>query len=96
MNENIQIKISQLIDKAKKNVALQKFTEEESKRIKQQNTEYQKTITELNQKIIELTEQNKIIKMSKALGNTKGSAEIKSRINELVREIDKCKSLLNR
>jgi len=96
MNKNIHIKISQILEKAKKNVALQKFTEEENIQLKEQNTEYQKQIVELNHKIKELTEQNKIIKISKTLENAKGSGEIKLRINELVREIEKCKSLLNR
>jgi hypothetical protein len=96
MNKNIYTKIAQIHEKVKKNVALQKYTEEENKKLQLQNIEYQNKIKELNNKIIELTEQNKIIKMSKTLENSKGSTEVKLRINELVREIDKCKSLLNR
>ncbi len=96
MNKNINIKIEQILEKVKKNVALQKYTEAENIILKQQAIEYQIKIEELNDKIIELTEQNKIIKMSKALDKSKGSAEVKFRINELVREIEKCKSLLNR
>jgi hypothetical protein len=96
MNKNIYTKIAQIHEKVKKNVALQKYIEEENKKLQIQSIEYQKIIKELNNKIIELTEQNKIIKMSKALENKKGSTEVKLRINELVREIDKCKSLLNR
>jgi hypothetical protein len=96
MNKNINTKIAQVLEKVKKNVALQKFIEEENKKLHQQNIENHKTINELNEKIKELTEQNKIIKISKTLENTKGSTEIKLRINELVREIDKCKSQLNR
>jgi hypothetical protein len=96
MNKNLNIKIAQIYEKVKKNVALQKYIEDENKKLQQQNLEYQKIIKELNNQIIQLTEQNKIIKMSKTLENTKGSTEVKLRINELVREIDKCKSLLNR
>jgi len=96
MNTKINTKIAQIREKAKKNVALQKYLEEENKLIQQQNIEFQKTILKLNKTILELTEQNNIIKLSKVLDNTKGSTVIKLRINELVREIDKCKSLLNR
>jgi len=96
MNKNINIKIEQILEKVKKNVALQKITEEENKKLELQNIEYQKIIEELNNKIIKLTDLNKIIKMSKTLENSKGSTNVKLRINELVREIDKCKSLLNR
>lgn len=96
MNKNIYIKIEQILEKVKKNVALQKYTEAENIKLKQQTIEYQTKIKELDEKILELTEQNKIIKMSKTLDISKGSTEVKLRINELVREIEKCKSLLNR
>ena len=96
MNTKINTKIAQIHEKVKKNVALQKYYEEENKKTQQQNIELQKTIVELNKTIIKITEQNRIIKLSKILDNSKEPTELKLKINELVREIDKCKSLLNR
>ena len=63
---------------------------------------YRKEIQELNNihheqtaEIIKLTEQYKILKLSKTLETKEGAVEAKAKINELVREIDKCIGLLN-
>ena len=63
---------------------------------------YQKEIQELNKingeqkaEILKLTEQYKILKLAKTLETKEGAVEAKAKINELVREIDKCIGLLN-
>ena len=63
---------------------------------------YRKEIQELNNihheqtaEIIKLTEQYKILKLSKTIETKEGAVEAKAKINELVREIDKCIGLLN-
>ena len=63
---------------------------------------YQKEIQELNKihgeqkaEILKLTDQYKILKLSKTLETKEGAVEAKAKINELVREIDKCIGLLN-
>lgn len=50
------------------------------------------------QHIQELTEQNKVLHMAKTLAGTEVAAttDVRKKINELVREIDKCIALLNR
>ncbi|HTX88905.1 MAG TPA: hypothetical protein VMC08_07955 [Bacteroidales bacterium] len=50
--------------------------------------EQKKTITKTEEKIRNLT-------LTKTIENKEGAAEAKERINELVREIDKCIGLLN-
>lgn len=46
--------------------------------------------------INELTEQNKLIKLAKEMSSEKGdSHELKIKINELIRDIDRCIDLLN-
>jgi phage shock protein A len=50
--------------------------------------EQQKTISRLEEKI-------RTFKLTKTIENKEGAAEAKERINELVREIDKCIGLLN-
>ncbi|MEI7663610.1 MAG: hypothetical protein WCK34_15485 [Bacteroidota bacterium] len=47
------------------------------------------------QKIRQLEENIKILKLAKTLENKEGNVEAKLKINELVREIDKCIGLLN-
>ena len=46
--------------------------------------------------INELTEQNKLIKLAKEMSTEKGDThELKIKINELIRDIDRCIDLLN-
>lgn len=63
---------------------------------------YQEEIQELTKihelqknEIIKLKEQYRILKLSKTLETKEGAGEAKAKINELVREIDKCIGLLN-
>jgi len=51
--------------------------------------------TEKLEKINQLEEKIKILKLAKTLENKEGNTEAKLKINELVREIDKCIGLLN-
>jgi len=64
-----------------------------------QNLNQQLTQSNEQQKQIikELEEKNKILKAVKTLsGNNENTHEVKLKINELVREIDKCIALLNK
>jgi hypothetical protein len=56
------------------------------------------TIDEQKNLIKELEEKISIIKLAKATGSEDGekNTEVKLKINEMVREIDKCLSLLNK
>ncbi|MCD4771974.1 MAG: hypothetical protein K8R41_01175 [Bacteroidales bacterium] len=60
-----------------------------------QNIDLKKQIEEQNLQINILKEQINKIKLAKSLENSDGSIEAKTKINELVREIDKCIGLLN-
>lgn len=55
-------------------------------------------ISEKEREISELSEKNKIKEMAHTLagGNGHSSKDVKLKINELVREIDKCIALLNK
>jgi hypothetical protein len=53
------------------------------------------TISEQRDTIIQLEEKIKLLKITKTLESREGSVEAKQKINELVREIDKCIGLLN-
>jgi chromosome segregation ATPase len=56
-----------------------------------------KTINEQHQKtIIELKERITLLKIAKSTETKEGAVDAKLKINEMVREIDKCIGLLNR
>ena len=69
-----------------------------------QNQQLQIVNNQLNQKILrqetqitELTETNKVIKLAQRLsGSDQNARDIKLKINEYIREIDKCIGLINR
>jgi polyhydroxyalkanoate synthesis regulator phasin len=82
-------KVSQLIDfyeKEKKNVLLLKDT---IKRLKEQ-------IKSLETEIEECKESNRKLKLATAFKSKGDASDAKKFIDELVREIDKCVTLLNR
>lgn len=55
-----------------------------------------KQLDEQNQLIHQLNEKNKVLKLSTSIQNKQGNNKAaKQKINELVREIDKCIALLN-
>ena len=65
--------------------------------LKNENDVLKRYIEERDNKITELESKYERIKISGALrGDGAGAEEAKERINELVREIDRCVALLNR
>ena len=55
-----------------------------------------KQLDEQHQTIQQLNEKNKVLKLSTSIQNKQGDNKAaKQKINELVREIDKCIALLN-
>ena len=57
--------------------------------------ELKKVIEKLNTEIDQLKEQIVKLKISKSLTERKDSTEVKAKVDELLREIDKCVGLLN-
>jgi predicted nucleic acid-binding Zn-ribbon protein len=56
----------------------------------------QEQLSASNERIRSLEEQNRQLRLAKAVsGGDENSGEAKDKINELVREIDKCLALLN-
>ncbi len=85
----IRLKVERLLEE--KNQA-----REENEILKNKADELEKTIELQKNTILELTERNKMIKLAKNLSLTgSDSFDVKIKINELVREIDRCIDLLN-
>jgi peptidoglycan hydrolase CwlO-like protein len=94
---DIKSLVSSLEKKVEKLVDLHRHSSKELTALKQNNHELKKHIDEQKQTIKELEEKNKILKLSKSIsGNNENTHELKLKINELIREIDKCTALLNK
>lgn len=89
--------ITSLNSKIEKLIILHKSLVEEKNKLKSENQELEKQIKELAIKQNQLENQNKAIRLAKDLKKDgESSLDLKLKINELVREIDKCIVMMNR
>ncbi|MCX7743939.1 MAG: hypothetical protein N2167_05165 [Flavobacteriales bacterium] len=89
--------ITSLNSKIEKLILLHRNLEEEKMRLNAEKQDLLKIIQELKIKNNYLEEQNKAIRMAKDIKEDgESSLDLKLKINEMVREIDKCIALLNR
>ena len=84
----IEYKVRKLVDQ------LNKFKGDQERLIAE-NNELKKIIEENNYKVENLKEEIQKVKLAKSLEQNDGSINANKKINELVREIDKCIGLLN-
>jgi len=84
----IQGKLQQLIGKNQRILEDNKKYLSEIQELKNMNTQQKERIKQLEEK-------NNILKLAKTLEIKEGNVDAKLKINELVREIDKCIGLLN-
>jgi archaellum component FlaC len=94
MNETDKLLIS-ISDKINKLVGRNDALKKEVRDFSVKVAELENIVKGKNTEIENLTEQNNILKISKAVRTEEGAVDTKKRINELVREIDKCIGLLN-
>jgi outer membrane murein-binding lipoprotein Lpp len=97
----IMSKVNEVVDrlsaKVEKLISLQSKLASENKGLRDDIDLLKKEAELLNTKLKKLEEKNKIIKIAKSLKDAnEGSTDMKLKINELVREIDKNIALLNR
>ena len=87
---SLESKIEKLVD-------LHHRSKKEMTALQTQHNHLTQTIAEQKQTIKELEERSKVLKLSKTLSNTnENTTELKLKINELIREVDKCIALLNK
>jgi hypothetical protein len=86
-----------LKSKTEKVLHLQEALQKDNARLKLDVSKLESRVEELEALNKKLDEQNKIIRIAQNVsGNTDKNLAIKLKINELVREIDKCIAQLNR
>ena len=87
--ESLQSKVEKLIIQHNK-------AKEDIRQLKEENTSLQGKLTYAKVQAKELSEKNKVLKLAKSLSGKQGkSTDIKLKINELIREIDKCIAQVN-
>jgi hypothetical protein len=90
--EEVKIKVEKLIN-------LHLELSRENKNLKLYNHELQQKNEEQKNKISELEDKNKVIKLSQAIngnGSDQNARDLKLKINEYIRELDKCLALLHK
>jgi len=88
--DSLEVKVKQLISLYNKTRKEQQQAVDDAERLKVLLTEKQKVINGLEEKI-------KLINMSKVISSSnEDNKKTKQKINEYVREIDKCIALLNK
>ncbi|QXP74646.1 hypothetical protein RRF68_04810 [Tenacibaculum sp. HL-MS23] len=85
-----------LEDKLKNLLSRYEFLKEENQVLLQNNAELQILLQEKQQELNKEQEEYKLLKIAKTIeGSNENTRETKLKINTLVREIDKCITLLN-
>ena len=87
--EHIELKIAQIKERNKELLS-------ENEQLKNENLELKNKLEDAAQKLKNLEETNKMIKLAKGMSADKAETrELKIKINQLIRDIDRCIDLLN-
>ena len=94
--ENLDIYISGLAQRIEKLVLAQADLQKENLRLQSRNEELERLVSDQKNVVRKLEEENKVVKIAKAVTeDDEDRKEQRKRLNELVREVDKCIALLN-
>ena len=95
----VEVNLEELKIKVEKLINLHLEVSRENKSLKLFNHELKLKNEEQKNKISELEDKNKVIKLSQAIsgnGSDQNARDLKLKINEYIREIDKCLALLHK
>jgi len=94
---SIPVRIERIQSKVRKVIELHGKVKDDNYKLRMEKEQLLKTLQEGRAKIDDLEEQNKRIKLARSLEDAgETSLDVKLKINEMVREIDKCISYLNK
>jgi predicted nuclease with TOPRIM domain len=94
--QNLSTRLSEIRIKVVKLVEENRLLKNENESMRDRIEGLERTVELQKNTLSELTEQNKLIKLAKNLNpEDSDTEEIKSKVNELIREIDRCIDLLN-
>ena len=94
--ENLDTYISGLSARVEKLVSAQSNLKNENAELRSRNSELEQVVSDQKNVLSKLEEENKVVKIAKAVtDDDEDRKEQRKRLNELVREVDKCIALLN-
>jgi uncharacterized protein YjcR len=93
--KDLSLLVGNVKDKAEKLVEKHKLLQEENNSLSTKMEKVKKELEDKNQQILELNDKLKLLKLAKNVGG-ESTKEVKLKINEMVREIDKCIAQINR
>ncbi len=89
-------RLNEIEDKIRQLIAQQNSVSDQHSFLIKKNEELSRKIEEQNNLIQQYKDNINYIKISQSVKNSEGNADVKNKIDELVREIDKCIGLLNK
>jgi predicted component of type VI protein secretion system len=92
-----EVKLLEIKEQVKNMIYLHEDLKAEKQQLEDKNKLLEEMVEEQQKLIHDLQEQNKILELAKMIsgGNDQNSRDIKLRINQMIREIDKSIALLN-
>ena len=88
--------VNNIAEKARKLIAKHNDLIAENAELKTKQRNLLESLENQNKLIEQLKEKNRNLKIAKSVKLEEGNGEVKNKIDELVREIDKCIGLLNK
>ena len=94
---SIALQLSSVLNKTARLIELCNALQEENDLLKKENDSVKSALDTSKTKTKELEEKMRVLKLAKSIeGTSEKSLDIKQKINEFVREIDKCVVLLKK
>lgn len=88
--------LNEIEEKIRQLIAMQNSLSGQNSLLIEKNEALLSTIEEQEKMIMQLNDKNNYIKISQSVKQSEGNTDVKNKIDELVREIDKCIGLLNK
>jgi hypothetical protein len=92
----IKGRLNEIEKKIRQLIAMQNSLSGQNSLLIEKNEALLRTIEEQEKMIMQLNDKNNYIKISQSVKQSEGNTDVKNKIDELVREIDKCIGLLNK
>lgn len=92
----IKGRLNEIEEKIRQLIANQNSLSGQNSLLLEKNEALLRTIEEQEKMIMQLNDKNNYIKISQSVKQSEGNTDVKNKIDELVREIDKCIGLLNK
>lgn len=89
--------LDQVLQKTSRLIALCRALQEENELLREENRQTKQALEQAKMRGSELDEKIRVLKLAKSIeGTSEKTLDIKQKINEFVREIDKCVVLLKK